>query len=103
MPDAFDQLIRDVARLSASAVVGAVDDEENATKLAYSEFGTRTAPPRSSQCSTTLAPSPLWWLLDCGPWLPCMPHHWRIGDRSMEPRNRDPGEYVACCEGEGYA
>ena len=32
MPDAFDQLIRDVSRLSASAVVGAVDDEENASK-----------------------------------------------------------------------
>jgi len=53
MPDAFDQLIRDVARLSASAVVGAVDDEENATKLAYSEFGTRTAPPRPTLSAAT--------------------------------------------------
>ena len=53
MPDAFDQLIRDVSRLSASAVVGAVDDEENATKLAYSEFGTRTAPPRPTLSAAT--------------------------------------------------
>ena len=53
MPDAFDQLIRDVGRLSASAVVGAVDDEDNATKLAYSEFGTRTAPPRPTLSAAT--------------------------------------------------
>jgi len=53
MPDTFDQLIRDVSRLSASAVVGAVDDEENATKLAYQEFGTRTAPPRPTLSAAT--------------------------------------------------
>lgn len=53
MPDALDQLIRDVSRLSASAVVGAVDDEKNATKLAYSEFGTRTAPPRPTLSAAT--------------------------------------------------
>lgn len=53
MPDAFDQLIRDVSRLSASAVVGVVDDEENATKLAYQEFGTRTAPPRPTLSAAT--------------------------------------------------
>jgi len=53
VPDAFDQLIRDVSRLSASAVVGAIDDEENATHLAYSEFGTRTAPPRPTLSAAT--------------------------------------------------
>jgi hypothetical protein len=53
MPDAFDQLIRDVSRLSASAVVGAVNDEENASKLAYQEFGTRTAPPRPTLSAAT--------------------------------------------------
>ena len=45
MPDALDQLIRDLSRLDARARVGSLD-EENATKLAYSEFGTATAPPR---------------------------------------------------------
>ena len=53
MPDALNQIIRDVSRLSAAAVVGAVDDEENATKLAYSEFGTRTAPPRPTLSAAT--------------------------------------------------
>jgi len=53
MPDAFDQLIRDVSRLSASAVCGVVDDEENATKLAYSELGTRTERPRPTLSAAT--------------------------------------------------
>jgi hypothetical protein len=53
VPDALDQLIRDVSRLSASAVVGAVDDEENASKLAYQEFGTRNAPPRPTLSAAT--------------------------------------------------
>lgn len=48
----WDELIRGVGRLSGSAVVGALD-EENATKLAYSEFGTTTAPPRPTLSVTT--------------------------------------------------
>lgn len=48
----WDQVIRGVGGLSASAVVGALD-EENATKLAYSEFGTTTAPPRPTLSVTT--------------------------------------------------
>lgn len=53
MPDALDLLIRDFGRLSATAVVGTIDDEENATHLAYSEFGTRTAPPRPTLSAAT--------------------------------------------------
>jgi hypothetical protein len=53
MTDALDKLVRDLGRLSGSAVVGVVDDEENATKLAYSEFGTHTAPPRPTLSVTT--------------------------------------------------
>ena len=41
----LDRIIRDMTRLSGSARVGALD-EENATKLSYSEFGTKTADPR---------------------------------------------------------
>lgn len=53
MPDAFDLLIRDVSRLSASAVVGAVDDEENASHLSAAETGTRTAKPRPTLSAAT--------------------------------------------------
>lgn len=45
MPDAFDRLLADVRRLDGRARVGALD-EANAQKLAHSEFGTVTAPPR---------------------------------------------------------
>ncbi len=43
MPDALDQIIRDLSRLDARARTGSLD-EENATKLAYQEFGTERAP-----------------------------------------------------------
>ena len=43
--DPLDRIIRDMTRLAGSARVGALD-EVNATKLAYSEFGTKTADPR---------------------------------------------------------
>lgn len=52
MPDALDHLIRDMQRLTARARVGALD-EENATKLAYQEFGTEHAPPRPTLSATT--------------------------------------------------
>lgn len=52
MPDALDQLIRDLSRLDARARVGSLD-EENATKLAYQEFGTATAPPRPTLSAAT--------------------------------------------------
>ena len=52
MPDALDLLIRDFGRLSATATVGAHDDE-NAQKLAWQEFGTATAPPRPTLSATT--------------------------------------------------
>ena len=45
MPDDFDRLLADLRRLDARARVGALD-ETNAQKLAYSEFGTVTEPPR---------------------------------------------------------
>jgi hypothetical protein len=45
MPDAFDRLVADMRRLDGRARVGALD-EANAQKLAFSEFGTTTAPPR---------------------------------------------------------
>lgn len=46
MTDPLDRLIRDLARLDASARVGALDSE-NASKLHWAEFGTRTGePPR---------------------------------------------------------
>ena len=53
MPDAFDQLIRDVSRLSASAVVGVIDDEENATHLDWAERGTPTSKPRPTLSAAT--------------------------------------------------
>lgn len=52
MPDAFDRLIADMKRLTASARVGALD-EENARKLAYQEFGTVTIPMRPTLSVTT--------------------------------------------------
>ena len=52
-----------------------------------------------TQCT---APPPARWFLDCGPWRPGMPLHWRVGDRSLEPLNRDPGEYSACDGSEWY-
>lgn len=46
MTDPLDRLIRDLARLDASARVGALD-EKNASHLHWAEFGTRTGePPR---------------------------------------------------------
>ena len=45
MPDDFDRLLADLKRLDARARVGALD-ETNAQKLAYTEFGTVTEPPR---------------------------------------------------------
>lgn len=45
MPDAFDRIVADLRRLNGSAQVGALD-KATATKLAYSEFGTVTEPPR---------------------------------------------------------
>lgn len=41
-----------MSRLTARARVGALD-EENATKLAYQEFGTETAPARPTLSATT--------------------------------------------------
>jgi len=52
MPDALDQLIRDLSRLDARARTGSLD-EENATKLAYQEFGTERAPPRPTLSAAT--------------------------------------------------
>jgi hypothetical protein len=52
MPDALDQLIRDLSRLDARARAGSLD-EENATKLSYSEFGTTTAPMRPTLSAAT--------------------------------------------------
>lgn len=46
MTDPLDRIIRDLGRLDASARVGALD-QENAQKLHWAEFGTRTGePPR---------------------------------------------------------
>lgn len=50
--DALDQLIRDLSRLDARARTGSLD-EENATKLAYQEFGTERAPPRPTLSAAT--------------------------------------------------
>lgn len=52
MPDDLDRLIRDLGRMSGSARVGALD-EENARKLLFSEFGTPTADPRPALSVTT--------------------------------------------------
>ena len=51
MPDAFDHLVADLKRLNGSARLGALD-EVNAQKLAYSEFGTATAPMRPTLSAT---------------------------------------------------
>lgn len=51
MPDAFDRLVADLARLNGSARVGALD-EKTAQKLAYSEFGTTTEPARPTLSAT---------------------------------------------------
>ena len=48
----WDQVLRGVGGLSASAVVGALD-EENAQKLSWAETGTLTAPPRPTLTVTT--------------------------------------------------
>lgn len=48
----FAAIMKGVGRLSGSARVGALD-EENAQKLAWSEFGTMTAPPRPTLSVTT--------------------------------------------------
>jgi len=48
----WDQVLRGVGGLSASAVVGALD-EENAQKLWWSEMGTPTADPRPTLSVTT--------------------------------------------------
>jgi hypothetical protein len=52
MPDPLDLLIRDLSRIDARARVGALD-EENATKLHHSEFGTLHAPPRPTLSAAT--------------------------------------------------
>lgn len=46
MADGLDNLIRLLGRLDASGRAGIMDDEENASKLTFAEFGTVTAPPR---------------------------------------------------------
>lgn len=43
--DALDKLLKDLKKLDGEARVG-VFDPENAEKMAFAEFGTRTAPPR---------------------------------------------------------
>lgn len=48
----FSAVMKGVGRLSGSARVGALD-EENAKKLAFSEFGTTTASPRPTLSVTT--------------------------------------------------
>jgi hypothetical protein len=50
--DDLDRLIRRLERLSASARVGALD-EENAQKLQWQEFGTPVIPPRPTLSPTT--------------------------------------------------
>lgn len=50
--DDFDKLIKRVGNLSASGRIGALEPEA-AQKLAYAEFGTRTAPARPILSSTT--------------------------------------------------
>lgn len=57
MRDRIDNLISDLARLDGAAEVGALDPV-NAQKLALSEFGTRTAPPRPTLSVTTDALTP---------------------------------------------
>lgn len=52
MSDDFDRVTRDLARMNGSAIVGALD-ETTAQKLAWSEFGTHTAPARPTLSVTT--------------------------------------------------
>jgi hypothetical protein len=52
MPDALDRILADLKRLDGSAVAGALD-EENATKMAFAEFGTVDAPKRRTLTPTT--------------------------------------------------
>lgn len=54
----WDAVALGLGRLTGAAVVGALD-EENAEKLAYSEFGAAKAPPRPTLSVTTdrLAPA----------------------------------------------
>lgn len=52
MPDPLDLLLRNLQRLSAATAVGA-HDEDNAQKLAYSEFGTVNAPARPTLSAVT--------------------------------------------------
>lgn len=52
MMDDLDRLIIRMQHLDASARVGALD-EENATKLSYSEFGTVNEPPRPTLSAAT--------------------------------------------------
>lgn len=57
MRDRLDNLIADLARLDGAAEVGALDPV-NAQKLAWQEFGTRTAPARPTLTVTTDAATP---------------------------------------------
>lgn len=55
MPDLLDKILADLRRLGGSAIVGALDGE-NATKMAYQEFG--TAPRRATLSPVTDAATP---------------------------------------------
>jgi hypothetical protein len=58
--DDLDRLIVNLGRASGSAIVGVIDDEENASHLFWAEFGTtRGEPPRPTLTVTTdrLAPA----------------------------------------------
>lgn len=57
MRDRLDNLIADLARLDGAAEVGALDPV-SAQKLAWQEFGTRTAPARPTLTVTTDAATP---------------------------------------------
>lgn len=57
MADALDRLLLDLRRLNGAAAVGALDPV-NATKLAFAEFGTSTAPRRATLSPTTDAATP---------------------------------------------
>ena len=46
MADILDRLVADFAKGGASGRAGIFDDEENASKLLWSEYGTNTAPAR---------------------------------------------------------
>jgi hypothetical protein len=50
--DGWDAVVAGVGRLTAVAEVGALD-EKNAQKLAWAEFGTKTADPRPTLTVTT--------------------------------------------------